>query len=261
MSRTVIALYRYPVKGLSAESLASVQLQRGCALAHDRQFAIAHCHSKYQPQQPAWVARRNFTVLAYSPAIARVVSHFDAARRCITLVLDQQTFEIFVDHADVNQQLNNAMQVLDTDSQPGPYTLAEVQHGALTDSPAPLISLMNTRSLHDLQEKTGHELSPQRFRGNVWFDGDSAWEERLWPGRVMLLGNLQIKVIEQIIRCAAIDVHPTEGLRDIALLRKLNGIYGHSHFGVLAEVLQSGRLAVGDTLTGDQSNHVGSLGI
>ena len=70
MSRVVTSINRYPVKGLSAETLASVSLQPGCALPHDRQLAIVHRNSRYTSEDPSWVPRRNFAVLAYSPSLA-----------------------------------------------------------------------------------------------------------------------------------------------------------------------------------------------
>lgn len=259
MSAIVTALYRYPVKGLTAESLSTVLLQRDCAFPHDRQFAIAHCHSQYQPQQPAWVTRRHFAVLAYSPSIACIGASFDAPNRCIKLRIDQQSFELFVDHNDINARLNAALQSLHLDSQPGPYTLAEVPQVALTDSPEPLVSLMNTRSLDDLQQRTGNVIEAARFRGNIWFEGVNAWQERHWPGKVLSVGRLQVEVVEPIVRCGAIDANPLSGERDIALLQKLNGLYGHNHFGVLARVLNSASISIGDLIEEQTSLH--TLGI
>ena len=41
MATTVTAIYRYPVKGLSAEKMDRVALMPGECLPHDRRFAIA----------------------------------------------------------------------------------------------------------------------------------------------------------------------------------------------------------------------------
>lgn len=261
MPRTVSALFRYPVKGLSAEPLRSVRLQRGCAIPHDRQVAIVHRNSQFDHQQPAWITRRHFTVLAYTPSIARLGVSFAPDRRIISFTFDAHNWQIGLDDRNANEQLNQVLQHLKIDSQPGPYTFAEVEGSALTDSPEPLISLMNTRSLADLQEKTGFSAQPSRFRGNVWFEGEEPWEERRWPGQVLSIGNLQVRVVEEIVRCSAIDVHPVKGLRDLTLLNRLAGIYGHTHFGVLAEVVQSGMLSVGNVITITPDLAAGSLGI
>lgn len=261
MPRIVSSLFRYPIKGLSAEALPVVQLQRGCAFPHDRQFAIVHRNSKFSIEHPAWIARRNFLVLAYSPSIAVLSASYDPGNRMIKLVCEERHWQVPIDDDDATGQLNRALDYLSIDSQPGPYEIAEVEGRSLTDSPEPLISLMNTRSLADLAEKTGYDLEPARFRGNVWYDGEKPWEERRWPGQVLSLGNVQVRVVEEIVRCRAIDVNPGNGQRDAALLSRLGGMYGHTYFGVLAEVLQSGRLSVGDAITESQSTPPGSLGI
>jgi uncharacterized protein YcbX len=260
MSCAITALYRYPVKGLRAESLAAVELQRGCAFPGDRQLAIVHRNSRYDPRHPAWITRRNFAVLAYSPELARLQVRFDARHRVLELRCDEMQWQIDVDGDDVDEKLDAALQYLNIESQPGPYTLAEVQGTALTDSPYPLISLMNTRSLADLQERSGFVVAAERFRGNVWFNGDRPWQERQWPGQTLQLGPVKIRVVEEIVRCRAIDAHPQSGQRDMPLLNRLGGLYGHTHFGVLAEVLQPGRLRRGDTIQESDSQPFGDPG-
>ncbi len=241
--------------------MTRVAMQRGCAFTHDRQFAIVHRNSRYQPEQPAWIARRHFTVLAYSPALAKLNCSFDADRRMLTVKYNQLSADIFVDSKNAENQLNEVLHELSIDSQPGPYSLAEVDGTALTDSPEPLISLMNTRSLDQLAAATGFSIDAIRFRGNLWFEGETPWEERQWIGKVFSVGRAQVRVVEEIVRCSAIDVDPISGRKDIALLNRLGGLYGHTCFGVLAEVLQSGQVTVGDNFTEFQSQPYGPPGI
>ena len=40
-------LYRYPVKGLSAESLEEIMLAEGEVIPHDRRFALAQGYSPF----------------------------------------------------------------------------------------------------------------------------------------------------------------------------------------------------------------------
>ena len=54
MAITVDALYRYPVKGLTAESLTSVKVRPGRGIAEDRRFAIAHGTTQYDQTEPVW---------------------------------------------------------------------------------------------------------------------------------------------------------------------------------------------------------------
>ena len=60
---TVTAIYRYPVKGLSAEKMNRVALIPGECLPHDRRFAIALGSTHFDPQCPEWLSKTNFIML------------------------------------------------------------------------------------------------------------------------------------------------------------------------------------------------------
>ena len=57
MTATVIAIYRYPVKGLSAERMDRVSLMPGECLPHDRRFAVALGSTRFDPQHPEWLPK------------------------------------------------------------------------------------------------------------------------------------------------------------------------------------------------------------
>ena len=47
------------------------------------------------------------------------------------------------------------------------------------------ISLLNLQSIKDFQNKIDKEIEISRFRGNLYFDGIKAWEERNWIGKII----------------------------------------------------------------------------
>ena len=53
----VVAIYRYPVKGLSAEKMDRVVLTPGECLPHDRRFAIALGSTRFDPEHPEWLPK------------------------------------------------------------------------------------------------------------------------------------------------------------------------------------------------------------
>jgi uncharacterized protein YcbX len=53
-------IYRYPVKGLSAEQLASVVLATGQTLPADRAYAIENGPSGFDPSAPAYFPKQRF---------------------------------------------------------------------------------------------------------------------------------------------------------------------------------------------------------
>jgi uncharacterized protein YcbX len=80
MVGTVTAIYRYPVKGLSAERMDRVALMPGQCLPHDRRFAIALGSTRFNPQRPEWLSKIHFIMLMRDEKLARLETRFDAEK-------------------------------------------------------------------------------------------------------------------------------------------------------------------------------------
>ena len=91
----------------------------------------------------------------------------------------------------------------------------------------------------------GVELSPLRWRGNLWFEGLAPWEEFDWIGKNLRIGTVELFVEERIERCLATTANPVSGIRDVDTLKALNS-RGHQDFGVYAIIKKAGILALGD---------------
>src|SRR5437868_4511760 len=57
---SIAALYRYPVKGLSAERLASTRLRAGETIPADRLYAVENGPSGFDPAAPAYLPKLRF---------------------------------------------------------------------------------------------------------------------------------------------------------------------------------------------------------
>ena len=77
-SGSVAAIYRYPVKGLSAEKMDRVVLAPGKCLPHDRRFAIALGSTRFDPEHPVWLPKTHFIMLMRDEKLARLRTRFDA---------------------------------------------------------------------------------------------------------------------------------------------------------------------------------------
>lgn len=116
----------------------------------------------------------------------------------------------------------------------------------MTDSDWPSISILNSASLAALGARAGRVLAQERFRGNVWIEGPEPWAEFAWVGRSVRIGDATLSVRERITRCKATGVDPETGAPDVDTLGALEAGWDHRDFGVYAEVLEGGRIAVGD---------------
>lgn len=249
MAATLARIWRHPVKSLGAEALEGVTLEAGRAMPHDRRWAVAHASGRWDPEHPVWMECGNFLRVARVPALAQVAARLDADTG--TLTLSHPDAPELVARPDAPEGAAAVCQwaeALAGDQRPGPYRLAQVPGTALGDTDDPAVSIASLSSLRALGERLGQRLDPRRFRANLWIDGLVPWEEEDWPGRVVSIGAVRVRVIEQIERCRATEASPQSGRRDLATLSTLDEARGARTFGVYAEVLNDGRLGVGDAV-------------
>src|SRR6202048_1390594 len=85
MTTTINAIYRYPVKGLSAEKMDRVALMPGECLPHDRRFAVALGSTRFDPQRPEWLPKIRFVMLMRDEKLAQLQTRFDAESGVLTI--------------------------------------------------------------------------------------------------------------------------------------------------------------------------------
>jgi len=74
-----------------------------------------------------------------------------------------------------------------------------------------------------------------------------SWAEFAWVGKDVAIGNAILRVKEPATRCMSTAANPETGQRDADTLGALEH-FGHQEFSVLAEVIQDGTIALGDSV-------------
>jgi hypothetical protein len=248
MSAIIAQIYRYPVKGLSAEPLARVALTPGRPLPHDRRFALAHGATRFDGA-PHWLPRNNFLMLARNARLAALETRFDPETEVLTVSRHGRA----VARGKATDPTGRA--VLEQffaaylgDEAHGPPKIVEAAGQPFSDTAQPRLSLINLASLGALARVAGAPVAPLRFRGNLYLDGVGPWQEFTWIGRELAVGGARLRVVERIERCAATNVDPETGARDRNLPLALTKGFGHTDMGVYAEVVAGGDIAIGDPL-------------
>jgi hypothetical protein len=265
MPATVTAIYRYPVKGLSAEGLDSVALIPGECLPHDRRFAIALGSTLFDPQRPEWLSKIHFVMLMRDEKLAQLQTRFDAQSGVLTITEDGRRLlrermtetegrrlvaEFFTDF--LGPAVNGPLRVVEA---PGhAFADARRKPNATTDK---YVSLINRASIAALEAAMGVPVDPLRFRANIYFDGASAWSEHDWIDSEIALGAARLRVVSPITRCAATQVNPVTAKRDLDIVAALGRAFGHINMGVYAEVVSGGEVAIGDALLAPQASSIG----
>ena len=114
---------------------------------------------------------------------------------------------------------------------------------SFSDVARKVVSIINLASVAAVENATGVPVNPLRFRGNLYVSGWTAWHEFDLVGQMPRLSGktAQLKIVKRIQRCAATDVDPDTGIRDLTIPRTLLENFDHTDCGVYAEVVTPGR--------------------
>ena len=238
---------RHPIKAIGREELTSVVLKTGKWMPHDRVWAVSHERSKLEGD--GWAKKVNFLRGVTDPQLMAVTCTFDPVLKSITLK-HPKTGEITVrpGAADEVEPLLDWLRRIWPDDLPNPTGVYRAENAHLTDVPDPWISIKSTASLKAFSALAGQDLSPHRFRGNLWIDGLAPWDEKKWVGKTVQIEDVKLAVREEITRCKATMANPDTGKRDVDTLQLLDEL-GHQEFGVYAEVIEGGEISLGDAVT------------
>ena len=92
-------------------------------------------------------------------------------------------------------------------------------------------------------------LDPLRFRANLYFDTGMPWQEFDWCGKEIQIGEVTVKCLSRIERCAATNVNPETAARDANIPLQLQRAFGHGDMGIYIDVVKGGTIRPGDTVT------------
>ena len=242
----VAALWRHPIKAHGVEAVAATRLVAGQTMPWDRVWAIAHDRAKAKPGSTAWAPCVNFSRGAKSFELMAIRATTDEAAGRVTLTHPRAApITVDPDDAEDAARLVAWVRPLSNPDRAPPAWVVRAGRG-MTDSDFASVSLLSTASLAALGDRLGVPLAQERFRGNVWLDGLAPFAEFDLVGREIRVGAATLLVREPIGRCMATTVDPATGVSDADTLGALKAGWGHEHFGVYAEVVAGGRVALGD---------------
>ncbi len=247
---TLRSIYRYPVKGLSPESLDATSLAIGKTVAADRMYAIENGPSGFDPDAPAYFPKMRFLMLMRNERLARIEARFEEATH--TLILRHEGREAA--RGDLRTPAGRAA-IEDffarhcADELRGPPKILHAPGHSFSDVAKKVVSIINLASVAAVETVVGAPVDPLRFRGNLHVEGWPAWHEFELVGRTLAVGpRARLRVVKRIGRCAATEVEPGTGIRDLPIPHALMQNFDHADCGIYAEVIAAGRIAAGDRI-------------
>ena len=249
-NRKIHAIYRYPVKGLSPEPLARPTLAVHEPLPGDRLDAIENGPSGFDPAAPRHQPKQRYLMLMRNERLARLRTRFDHANH--TLAVEAQGREAVrgdLRTPEGRAAIERFFAVFCADELRGAPKVLHAPGFSFSDVAHKMVSIINLASVSAVEGAVGRPVHPLRFRGNVYVTGWPAWHEFDLVGREIAVGKrARLKIIKPIVRCAATNVDPDTGMRNLSIPDTLLRSFGHTDCGVYGEVVEAGDIARGDDL-------------
>ena len=224
----VVALTRYPVKSVVGEDLTAVNVDRR-GVEGDRLWAVRDADGKLGSGKSTRRFRKMDGLLSLSASYdgsTPVVAFPDgtSARGDDPAV-----------HERLSRHVGRAVRLARED---------DVPHFDEAD-----LHLLTTSSLARIAELHGSPVDARRARANLLVDNgtDAGFDEDDWLGRTVRVGEVELRILRPMERCVMVTM-PQIGLpEERGLLARL-GEANESNLGLVAEVVTTGRMCVGDAV-------------
>lgn len=248
-SARVQTIYRYPVKGLSPEKLDRVRLEPGQTLPADRKYAIENGPSGFDPAAPGYFPKTQFLMLMRNERLATLDTRYHDASH--TLVIRHGNREAA--RADLSTKEGRLAveaffrRFMPAELRGAPKVLQADGH-SFSDVAAKVVSIINLASVAAIETVVGVPVNPLRFRANLYVEGWPAWHEFSLLGQEVVVGGARLKVVKRVVRCAATNVDPDTGIRDLTIPATLMQTFDHADCGIYAQVIEGGEVKPGDSI-------------
>jgi hypothetical protein len=252
----IAAIYRYPVKGLGPNRLESAELAPGQTITGDRLYAIENGPSGFDPAHPAYLPKSRFLMLMRNGRLASLRTAFDQETHTLAITADRrEAVRGDLRTPEGRAAVEQFFAAFCADELRGPPKVLHAAGHSFSDVARKVVSIINLASVAGLETILGVPVHPLRFRANLYVQGWSAWSEFGLVGREIAIGtSVRLKVVKRIERCAATNVDPDTGVRDLEIPRTLMQNFDHTDCGIYAEVTAGGSITTGDELRTGQLN-------
>jgi uncharacterized protein YcbX len=249
----IAGLYRYPVKGLSPEPLRQVALDIGRTFPADRRYAIENGPSGFDAAAPVWRRKTSYLMLMRNERLAGYRTLFDDRTNILTIRKDGELLAAAdLESAEGRSTIEQFFATHFADDLAGPPKLLSGGGHSFSDDVRKLVSIINLASVAAIETMVDVPVNPLRFRANLYLTGWPAWHEFDLVGESFAIGDVRLKVVKRIVRCAAVNVDPDTAERDLAIPQALQRRLGHGDCGIYAEVTTGGSIAVGDAILAEE---------
>ncbi len=226
------------------------RLAVGQTIPADRLYAIENGPCGFDPAAPAYFPKQRFLMLMRNERLAALRTDYDEANHTLTIHWEgRQAARGDLRSKDGRLAIEAFFRRFMPKELRGPPKVLHGEDHSFSDVARKVVSIINLASVAAVEDAAGAPVNPLRFRGNLYITGWPAWREFDLLGADLTIGQTaRLKVVKRIQRCAATDVDPETGIRDLTVPRTLLQNFDHTDCGVYAEVIAAGDISVGDSI-------------
>lgn len=259
MSTNISSIHYCPVKSVSFQDIDQCKIDRNIGIVGDRIFAFSQNldleQSKLFEKNPEerkgkW---NKILTLKNTPVLNKY--NFLYQENKLTLTFNEkEIISINADDADARNDLNKKLIELESSLKQDIKLMKNEEYPFYDTSISNKsefrnsISLLNINSIKDFENKIDRKIETSIFRGNLYFEGIDAWEERNWIGKNLKINKVSFKVEKNIPRCVAINLKPKSDDNSFNLLKILKQTYNHFDMGIYLTPLENGEINLLDKI-------------
>ena len=259
MSINISSIHYCPVKSVSFQNTKQCKIDRNIGVVGDRIFAFSQNlnleQSKLFEKNPEERKGKWHKILTLKNTPVLNKYNFLYQENKLILILDRKEI-ITINADDIEERSDLTKKLIELESslekniklmknEQYPFYDTSISNKSEFSNS---ISLLNVNSIRDFENKIDRKIETSIFRGNLYFDGIDAWEERNWVGKTLKINNVSFKVEKNIPRCVAINLKPKSDDNSFNLLKILKKTYDHFDMGIYLTPLENGEINLFDKI-------------
>ena len=232
MSAIITSIYNCPVKSISFQNIDKCKINKNIGIEGDRVFAFSQNldldqSKEFEKNPEARRGKWNKIITLKNTPVFNKYNFLHEDNKLTLILKDKEIITVNINDFDerddlvkklieLEGSLKNDIRLMRNDEYPF-YDTSISNKSIFKNS----ISLININSIKDFENKIDRKIETSIFRGNLYFDGIDAWEERKWIDKTLKINNLSFKVEKNIPRCVAINLKPKSDDNSFNLLKIL----------------------------------------
>ncbi|WP_428080576.1 MOSC domain-containing protein [Candidatus Pelagibacter sp.] len=259
MSAIITSIHNCPVKSISFQNIERCTINKNVGIEGDRVFAFSQNldldqSTAFEKNPETRKGKWNKIVTLKNTPVFNKYNFLHEGNKLTLTLNNKEIITVNVNESyekddlvkkliELEGSLKNDIRLMRNDQYPF-YDTSISNKSMFRNS----ISLLNINSIKDFENKINQKIEKSIFRGNLYFDGMEAWEERNWIGKTLKINDVLFKVEKNIPRCVAINLKPKTDDNSFNLLKTLKQTYDHYDMGVYLTPENDGEIKLSDKI-------------